>query len=187
MQFVSSHDSRFAGALGRPIVQALFVASCLLSIVSFYTTQQGMALYLAPWISILAALGIQLALVMVAWLIGFTRKNRAPLFVVYAITALVSVGFSYVSLYTWFSARERPAQMRRALYDELSALSGRAEQLLTEAHSNGERYVLALEEMAAAEKSVGQRMLTNEPLAPGAPPSGTASVGHGRARARSFA
>ena len=28
---------------------------------------------------------------------------------VYAITATVSIAFSYVSLYTWFSARERPA------------------------------------------------------------------------------
>ncbi len=30
------------------MVIALFVASCLLSVVSWYTTQQGMALYLAP-------------------------------------------------------------------------------------------------------------------------------------------
>ena len=53
-----------ATALGRPLVASLFVSSALLSIVSWYTTQQGMALYLSPWLSLLASLGIQSALVM---------------------------------------------------------------------------------------------------------------------------
>lgn len=156
MQFVSPRNSQFSTELGRPIVVALFLASCLLAIVSYYTTQQGMALYLSPWFSVLAALGIQLALVMVAWLIGFTRKNRALLVMVYAVTALVSIAFSYVSLYTWFTARERPTETRRALYDELSSLTSRSEELFTRAQGTGERYAVALEEMAAAERSVGR-------------------------------
>ena len=41
-----------AAALGRPLVGALFVSSALLSLVSWYTTQQGMALYLAPWFAV---------------------------------------------------------------------------------------------------------------------------------------
>ena len=49
--------------VSRPLVTSLFVASALLSVVSWYTTQQGMALYLSPWFSILASLGIQSALV----------------------------------------------------------------------------------------------------------------------------
>ena len=104
----------------RPIVQALFVASCLLSIVSWYTTQQGMALYLSTWFSLLASLGMQSALVFVAWLIGFTKSKRGLLIAVYVITAAVSISFSYVSLYTWFSARERPMQVERKLYDKLN-------------------------------------------------------------------
>jgi len=104
----------------RPIVQALFVASCLLSIVSWYTTQQGMALYLSTWFSLLASLGMQSALVFVAWLIGFTKSKRGLLIAVYVITAAVSISFSYVSLYTWFSARERPMQVERKLYDKLT-------------------------------------------------------------------
>jgi hypothetical protein len=104
----------------RPMVKSLFVASCLLSIVSWYTTQQGMALYLSTWFSLLASLGIQTALVFVAWLIGFTKSKRALLIGVYAITAVVSIAFSYVSLFTWFSARERPMQVERKLYDRLT-------------------------------------------------------------------
>src|SRR5215469_7600948 len=95
----------------RPMVQSLFVASCLLSIVSWYTTEQGMALYLSTWFALLASLGIQTALVFVAWLIGFTKSRRALLIAVYAITALISISFSYVSLFTWFSSRERPMQV----------------------------------------------------------------------------
>ena len=69
-----------------------------------------MALYLSVWFAVLASLGVQGALVLVAWLIGLNRSRRTLLGVVYAITATVSIAFSYVSLYTWFSARERPGR-----------------------------------------------------------------------------
>ena len=52
--------------VSRPLVACLFVSSVLLSVVSWYTTQQGMALYLSPWFSFLASLGVQSALVLVA-------------------------------------------------------------------------------------------------------------------------
>src|ERR1700751_1939870 len=101
MEFVSSASS---ARVTRPMVKFLFVASVLLSIVSWYTTQQGMALYLSTWFSLLASLGIQTALVFVAWLIGFTKAKKALLIAVYVITAAISISFSYVSLYTWFSS-----------------------------------------------------------------------------------
>jgi hypothetical protein len=140
---------------GRPLVAGLFVASALLSVVSWYTTWQGMALYLAAWFAALASLGIQTALVLVAWLIGFTKAKRGLLVVVYVITALVSIGFSYVSLYTWFSARERPAAVSRRLYDSLNDAGGRTQELLAAAVAEGRKHVLALDEMTAAEKTHG--------------------------------
>src|SRR5271163_4777647 len=76
--------------LTRPMVKGLFVATCLLSIVSWYTTEQGMALYLSVWFALLASLGIQRALILVAWLIGFSKSRRTLLGVVYALTATVS-------------------------------------------------------------------------------------------------
>jgi hypothetical protein len=114
-----------------------------------------MALYLSPWFSLLASLGVQSSLVLVAWLIGFNRSRQVLLVAVYAITAVVSIAFSYVSLYTWFSARERPATIERRLYDELSAATGKTQELLSAAITEGQKHVLALEEMTAAEKSHG--------------------------------
>lgn len=139
----------------RPIIAALFVASCLLSVVSWYTTQQGMALYLSPWFAVLASLGIQSALVLTAWLLALSRTRRWLLVGVYAITACVSVAFSYVSLYTWFSAKERPATVQRKLYDSLTDAAARSEELLAAAASEQQKHVLALEEMAAAERTRG--------------------------------
>jgi hypothetical protein len=139
----------------RPLVTALFVASCLLSIVSWYTTEQGMALYLSTWFALLASLGVQSALVLTAWLIGFTKSRRALLVTVYAITAVVSVAFSYVSLYTWFAAREKPAMVERKLYDTLNGAVDKTQQLVGAAVGEGQKHVLALEEMTAAEKSHG--------------------------------
>ncbi|MBY0374299.1 MAG: hypothetical protein K2Q23_09915 [Bryobacteraceae bacterium] len=144
-----------AAATNRPIVILLFLATCLLSIVSYFTTQQGMALYLSPWFATLAALGIQVALVMVAWLVGLERRGRPLLIAVYVATALVSIAFSYVSLHTWFSSRERPAEIQRALYDELQRVAGRAETLLAEAAARSGRYIVALEEMTEAERKFG--------------------------------
>jgi hypothetical protein len=144
-----------AAALRRPLVASLFASSCLLSVVSWYTTQQGMALYLSPWFSLLASLGVQSALVLVAWLVGISEGRRGLLIAVYVVTAVVSVAFSYVSLHTWFASRERPAQIERRLYDELQAVAGRAQAQLTAAIAEGEKHVLALDEMTAAEKAHG--------------------------------
>jgi hypothetical protein len=141
--------------VSRPLVVCLFVSSVLLSVVSWYTTQQGMALYLSPWFSLLASLGVQSALVLVAWLVGVTESRRGLLVAVYGVTAVVSIAFSYVSLHTWFASRERPATIERRLYDELNAAAGRSQELLTAAVAEGEKHVLALEEMTAAEKAHG--------------------------------
>ncbi|WP_321470506.1 hypothetical protein [uncultured Paludibaculum sp.] len=154
MPYVPS-DSGSPSAASRPMVIALFVSTCLLSIVSWYTTQQGMALYLAPWFAFLASLGVQSALVLVAWLIGFTPARRGLLIAVYAMTAVVSVGFSYVSLYTWFSEKERPALVERHLYDTIQDSSGKASQLVSNAVAEAQKHVVALDEMTAAEKTHG--------------------------------
>lgn len=141
--------------VSRPFVACLFVSSVLLSVVSWYTTQQGMALYLSPWFSFLASLGVQSSLVLVAWLVGVTEARRGLLITVYAVTAAVSIAFSYVCLHTWFASRERPATIERALYDELNAAAGKSQGLLTDAVAEGQKHVLALEEMTAAEKAHG--------------------------------
>lgn len=138
-----------------PLVRGLFVASAMLAVVSWYTTFEGMSLYLSRWFALLASLGVQAALLFVAWLIGFSRARRAQLIVVYGITALVSVAFSYVSLYRWFSERERPAVIRRQLYDQLSEAAAKADSTLAAAAIEARKHTLALEEMTAAEKQHG--------------------------------
>lgn len=165
MAFASSSSFDHAGditGVSRPMVQALFVASCLLSIVSWYTTFEGMRLYLSVWFSVLASIGLQTALVLVAWLIGFsssaTRNHagrRGLLIGVYIVTAIVSIAFSYTSLYTWFSARERPAAIERTLYDELNDSASQTSKLLTSAIDEQQKHVLALQEMTEAEKTHG--------------------------------
>jgi hypothetical protein len=110
---------------------------------------------------VLASIGLQTALVLVAWLIGFSSSatrpvgRRALLIGVYIVTAMVSIAFSYTSLYTWFSARERPATIERKLYDALNDSAGQTSKLLTSAIDEQHKHVLALEEMTEAEKTHG--------------------------------
>jgi hypothetical protein len=167
MPFAPSNSSNDLAGVSRPMVQALFVASCLLSVVSWYTTFEGMRLYLSVWFSVLASVGLQTALVLVAWLIGFSSSlgfsspatrhagRRALLIGVYVVTAIVSIAFSYTSLYTWFSARERPASIERKLYDALNGSAGQTSKLLTSAIGEQQKHVLALQEMTEAEKTHG--------------------------------
>lgn len=137
------------------MIRGLFVASVLLSIVSWYTTYEGMALYLSRWFALLASLGVQGALLFTAWLLGQHRGRRQQILVVYAVTALVSVAFSYVSLYTWFAQRERPAIVQRQLFDQLTAITQQTDETLASAVGEARKHVLALEEMTDAEKRVG--------------------------------
>ena len=157
MSSVSSMSPASGDHIGitRPMVKGLFIASCLLSIVSWYTTEQGMALYLSGWFAFIASLGVQVSLVLVAWLIGFTKTRRALLIAVYVATAVVSIAFSYVSLFTWFSARERPVAVERRLYDTLSDATGKTDAILNAAIAEQQKHVLALREMTVAEKEHG--------------------------------
>ena len=160
MSYVSSNAPIDSAGLTRPMVQALFVASCLLAIVSWYTTFEGMRLYLSVWFATLASIGVQTALVMVAWLIGFTSParnaaRRSLLIGVYVVTALISIAFSYTSLYTWFSARERPATIERRLYDALNDSAGQTQKLLAAAIAEQQKHIIALQEMTEAEKTHG--------------------------------
>lgn len=138
-----------------PLVNGLFAASAMLAIVSWYTTFEGMSLYLSRWFALLASVGVQSALLFVAWLIGFSKTRRTQLIVVYSITAFVSVAFSYVSLYRWFSERERPAIVRRQLYDKLSETAAKADSTLASAAAEARKHTLALEELAQSEKIHG--------------------------------
>jgi hypothetical protein len=81
--------------------------------------------------------------------------RRALLIGVYIVTAVVSIAFSYTSLYTWFSARERPATIERKLYDALNDSAGQTSKLLTSAIDEQQKHVLALQEMTEAEKTHG--------------------------------
>src|SRR5258708_3576118 len=132
-----------------------FIASCLLATVSWYTTEQGMGLYLSTWLALFASIGVQSALVFVAWRLGITKTKRGVLIVVYAITAIISVSFSYVNLYTWFSAKERPASVQRELFETINAATDQTSQQLAAAVAEGQKHVLALTEMTAAEKTRG--------------------------------
>ncbi len=152
----SSLRSMASASLGdRGLVLGLFASTCLLSIVSWYTTWKGMALYLTGWFALLASLGVQSALVLVAWLVGQVRAGRPLLVAVYVITAIVSIAFSYASLHTWFAAKERPALVQRGLYDRIQDSAGKAEQLMAGAVVEAQKHALALEELAGSEKSQG--------------------------------
>jgi len=67
----------------------------------------------------------------------------------------VSIAFSYVSLFTWFSAKERPVAIERRLYDRLNQEASNIQEVLNSAGAEGQKHVLALRELTEAEKTHG--------------------------------
>jgi hypothetical protein len=78
---------------------------------------------------------------------------------VYAITVTISVSFSYVNLYTWFSAKERPAEVQRELFETINKSTDKIAQQLSGGIAEGQRHVLALAEMTSAERTHGHMSL----------------------------
>jgi hypothetical protein len=116
---MNSYQNSFLEFLRDVIGNGLYlVVSLALGAVSFYTTDQGFLEIFGRWPSLLAALGVQAAM-LVAWIFfGHNRAphRRIPWLVVGLFTSCLSICFSYVGVRSFYAKdvlkRERPIHDR---------------------------------------------------------------------------
>jgi hypothetical protein len=92
------------------------VASLALSALSWYNTWDGMSLFFPFPINAIGTLGIQLVVIILAWLIAYELLQRRlasslAYLVAYIVAAGVSIVFAYSSLYEWVAPRETRAEI----------------------------------------------------------------------------
>lgn len=113
-----------------PNLSLLYFATALIALVSLYTTFEGMNLFLRTDMALVASSGVQISLYAVAWSIRLAKRYILGLLVIYILTAIVSIGFSYINFYNTFSREIKPFEIRRAAFDSTISIYARIDEQL---------------------------------------------------------
>jgi len=85
--------SRFSGFT----TSLIYIGTFLLSVLSFFTTYYGLTILLAKELAFIGSLGLQMALLGVAWNLMRTQGNRVAYLTVFVVAASFSIFFSYAA------------------------------------------------------------------------------------------
>ncbi len=95
----------------------IYIGTFLVSVLSFFTTYMGLAIFLDNWLALLGSLGLQTALLGIAWNLMHMRKSRMTYAVVFGMVAVFSMFFSYVNFNTRLKGELRTQEARAEYAD----------------------------------------------------------------------
>jgi hypothetical protein len=90
----------------------IYIGTLLISVVSFFTTYLGLTIIVTDWLALLGSLGLQLAMLGIAWNIMHIKGSRFPYVVVFAVAACFSIFFSYANFNSNLKASTRALRAR---------------------------------------------------------------------------
>lgn len=90
----------------------IYIGTFLISLLSFFTTYYGLAIFLDKPLALLGSLGLQTAMLGIAWNLMRLRENRGAYIIVFSITAMFSIFFSYVNFSTGLKSSTRTQEAR---------------------------------------------------------------------------
>ena len=76
-----------------PTMALIYVGTLLLSLLSFFTTYHGLKIVVPAPLALLGSLGLQSAMLGIAWNLMRIRTNRWPYLLVFSLAASFSVFF----------------------------------------------------------------------------------------------
>lgn len=92
----------------------IYIGTFLISLLSFFTTYYGLAIFLEKPLALLGSLGLQTAMLGIAWNLMRLRENRGAYVIVFSVAALFSIFFSYVNFSTGLKSSTRTQEARDA-------------------------------------------------------------------------
>lgn len=92
----------------------IYGGTFLVSVLSFITTYQGLCIFLDPWLAAIGSLGLQTAMLGIAWNLMRFRVNRLMYASVFMAVASFSIFFSYVNFNTRLKGSVRSEEVRAA-------------------------------------------------------------------------
>ena len=94
----------------------IYSGTFFISILSFYTTYKGLCIIL-PWeLALLGSLGLQTAMLGIAWNLIKIKEERKNYIIAFSLAAVFSIFFSYANFDSNLKINTRPHEVRNAYY-----------------------------------------------------------------------
>ena len=107
----------FPSNASKATMMMIYLGTLLISILSFFTTYQGMNIILSWQLALLGSLGLQTAMLGIAWNLIKLKDGRGSYILAFSIAASFSVFFSYASFDTGLKNNTRPLESRDGYYE----------------------------------------------------------------------
>lgn len=140
----------------------IYVGTFMISLLSFFTTYLGLSIFLEQPLALLGSLGLQTAMLGIAWNLMRLKENRVAYVVVFSVAAIFSIFFSYVNFNSSLKGNTR-AQVARESYaiDSRPILREYATES-REALSKGEYQSRRLADLLEMERANGWATVVDE-------------------------
>jgi len=140
----------------------IYGGTFLLSILSFFTTFFGLKILLAFPLALVGSLGLQIAMLGIAWNLMKIRENRFAYVSVFLTAALFSVFFSYANFDSSLKANTRMHEARREYASAVRPILTEYSSLAKKAALQGQYQVDRLEKLIRLEQEKGWTTVVDE-------------------------
>ena len=108
----------FSSNVSRITTLMIYIGTLLISILSFFTTLKGLNIILSWELALRGSLGLQTAMLGIAWNLIKIKDNRGSYVLAFCIAAVFSIFFSYANFDTNLKANTRPREVRNAYFED---------------------------------------------------------------------
>ena len=140
----------------------IYVGTLLLSILSFFTTYLGMKILLNMPLALAGALGLQIAMLGVAWNLMKIREKRWAYVAVFMVAATFSIFFSYANFDAALKGTTRAAGVRREYAAVVRPVLAKFMGMAREAIVNGQYQVDRIGSLRKLEEEKGWATVVDE-------------------------
>ncbi len=140
----------------------IYAGTFLVAVLSFFTTYQGLTIFLDKWLALIGSLGLQTAMLGIAWSLMRVRKNRLSYVFVFCAVAAFSMFFSYANFNNRLKGELRAQEARASYADSARPVLRDYAALAKKAVNHGEYQVQRLNALLAMEESKGWATVIDE-------------------------
>jgi len=140
----------------------IYLGTLLLSVLSFFTTYNGMTIILNEKLAFIGSLGLQVVLLGIAWSIMRLREHRLTYLSAFGIAAVFSIFFSFVNFDTALQESTRSYEARSRYAGDLRKILARYAESAEEASMKGRYQVNRLNKLLEMEQEKGWATIVDE-------------------------
>ncbi len=140
----------------------IYAGTLCLSVLSFFTTYYGLTILLDERLAFVGSLGLQIALLGLAWNLMKIRVGRSIYFAVFMVAAMFSIFFSYANFDSSLKSYTRSAQMRSSYIDTARPVLTAYAETARQAQLRGRYQVDRLTKLVELEEEKGWATVVDE-------------------------